>query len=97
MKTTTTPIEKSAVLRPVGLAARRDELLALRCMNAALTGLLSSNTAREDGFFYDNLHAEELCEQAETLGLEMFDRFKKWRTQERHIQRLRLNKKVTLK
>ena len=97
MKTTTT-VEKSAVLRPiVGLAARRDELLALRCMNAALSGLLATNTAREDGFFYDAIEAEKITDQAEAIGLEMFERFKKWRTQERHIQRLKLNKKISLK
>jgi len=90
-------IEKSAVLRPIGIAARRDELLALRCMNAALTGLLATNTKREEGFFYDAIDAEKISEQAEAIGLEMFGRFKSWRKRERAIQALRNNPKVTLK
>jgi hypothetical protein len=66
-------------------------------MNAALTGLLATNTHREDGINYDAIKLEEITEEAEALGLEMFDRFKRWRKEEHNIQRLRQNKKVTAK
>ena len=93
----TTQIEKTSP--PIGgtlsVAQRRDELLVLRCMNAALTGLLATNTKREDGFFYDAV--QEVTLQAEALGLEMFDRFKKWRKQQRAIVALKSNPKVVVK
>jgi hypothetical protein len=61
----TTHAQKSAIPTPgYGTGAHRDEILALRCMNAALTGLLAANSAREDGLFYDNPGMDELTDQA---------------------------------
>jgi hypothetical protein len=51
------------------------------------TGLLAANTHREGGFHYDAIKLEEITEEAELLGLEIFDRFKRWRKEERNIQR----------
>jgi hypothetical protein len=47
--------------------------------------------------FRDNLEDEELLARAEELGLGAFEKWKRWHRQERHIQQLRANKKVTLK
>jgi hypothetical protein len=97
MKTTQT--QKSAVLRPYGVAARRDEVICAQFCQAALTGLLSCNSFYDGDAlsFRDGLEAEELLDRAHELGTEAFENFKRWRKRSRAIQALKSNPKVVVK
>jgi len=99
MKTPTTTVEKSALLRPYGIAARRDEMICAQFCQAALSGLLSCNSFYDGDAlsFRDGLEAEELLDKAHELGLEAFENWRRWRKRVRAIQALKSNPKVVVK